>query len=122
MWDVRYTDAASQELTGLPDAEKAAVLNAVEKLRAFGPSLPFPHQSAVRGAVGIRELRPRQGRSPWRAFYCRSSDVFVIAAIGPEAQVNSRGFARAIAAAQQRCAEIEITEEDDNEAIQPDIG
>ena len=88
--------------------------------RAFGPSLPFPHQSAVRGAVGIRELRPRQGRSPWRAFYCRSSDVFVIAAIGPEAQANPRGFARAIAAAQQRCAEIEITEEDENEAIQPE--
>jgi len=46
--------------------------------------------------------------------------VFVIAAIGPEAQANPRGFARAIAAAQQRCAEIEITEEDENEAIQPE--
>src|SRR5215475_7578656 len=34
----------------------------------LGPILPFPHQSAVRGS-NLRELRPRSGRSAWRALY-----------------------------------------------------
>lgn len=106
MWDVRYTPEARDEERALPKAEKAALLNAVEKLRALGPHLPFPHQSDVRGTVGIRELRPRQGRSPWRAFYCRVGEMFVIGAIGPEATVDPRGFARSVAAASHRCATV----------------
>lgn len=47
--------------------------------------LGFHHTSAVQGFAGLRELRPRAGRSPWRAMYQRVGDVFVIAAIGPEA-------------------------------------
>jgi hypothetical protein len=39
-----------------------------------------PHSSAVRGADRHRELRSRGGRSSWRAFYRRLSDVFVVAA------------------------------------------
>jgi len=70
--------------------------HAVDKLEAFGPRLPFPHQSDVRDAPGLRELRPRAGRSPWRALYTRIQDEFVIAAIGPEAQVDGRGFRRAV--------------------------
>lgn len=75
---------------------------AVDKLEAFGPRLPFPHQSDVRGSVDLRELRPRAGRSPWRALYRRTGDVFVIAAIGPEAQANPQGFRRAVRAAVTR--------------------
>ncbi len=114
MWDVRYTNAATQELNqrAVPRQEKAAILNAVEKLRAPCPQLPYPHQNAVQGADGIRELRPRQGRSPWRAFYCRVDDTFIIASIGPEADVDARGFTRAVEAAQQRCAEIEAKDEE----------
>ncbi len=115
MWVVVYTSEAEQELDILPDQEKVAILHAVEKLSALGPGLPYPHQSNVQGAEGLRELRPRQGRSRWRAFYCRVGDVFVIAAIGSEAAVDKRGFARAVQAAQQRCAQID-REEDDHEA------
>ena len=56
------------------------MIRAVEKLEAFGPQLGHPHTSAVRGAPRLRELRPRAGRSPWRALYRRVGDVFVIAA------------------------------------------
>lgn len=72
--------------------------HAVDKLEAFGPalSLPFPHQSDVRDAPGLRELRPRAGRSACRALYTRVGDEFVIAAIGPEAKVDLRGFRRAV--------------------------
>jgi hypothetical protein len=72
------------------------MLHAVDKLKALGPRLPYPHQSSVRGAHGLRELRPRGGRSPWRAFYQRHGNVFVIGAVGPEAQVDQRGFDKAV--------------------------
>ena len=50
----------------------------------------------------MRELRPRGGRSPWRAFYRRVGDVLVISAIGPEAQSNERGFRAAVERAVRR--------------------
>ncbi|MGH4010899.1 MAG: hypothetical protein ACRDTH_22530 [Pseudonocardiaceae bacterium] len=49
------------------------------------------------------------GRSAWRALYRRVGEVFVIAAIGPEAQAGKRGFGRAVAAAQAR---LDLIEED----------
>ena len=107
MWEVRLHPVATKELARLPPRERAAVLNAVEKLTVFGPALPFPHCSAIQGAQRLRELRPRAGRIPWRGFYRRLGDVFVVAAIGPEAKVEKRGFDRAVAAALARLAEVE---------------
>lgn len=86
------------------------MLNAVAKLNALGLDLPFPHGSAVRGSqTGLRELRPRQGRGPWRALYRRIGDSFVIGAIAPEAKIDRKGFAAALSAAEQRLND--ITEE-----------
>lgn len=96
MWVVRYLDEALAERGRLPTKEVHAIDHAVDKLEAFGPKLPFPHQSDVRDALRLRELRPRAGRSPWRTLYARVGDEFVIAAIGPEAQVDPRGFRRAV--------------------------
>lgn len=98
---------AEQERGKLPAAERAAPYNAVRKLEAIGPALGYPHSSDVREASGLRELRPRQGRSPWRALYGRAGECFVIAAIGPEAEHDPRGFRRACTAAQRRLAELE---------------
>src|SRR4051794_41769457 len=67
MWDVVYLEEVEEELLRLPKLERTAVIRAVEKLEAFGPQLGYPHTSAVRGHAGLRELRPRAGRSPWRA-------------------------------------------------------
>lgn len=90
--------------------------NAVEKLRAMGVALPFPHQSDVVVAKQLRELRPRAGRSPWRALYRRIGDVFVVGAIAPEASVDRQGFNRAIRAAETRLAlYIEPKENDEPE-------
>jgi hypothetical protein len=82
-------------------------MHAVEKLVAVGPALPFPHQSSVKGAEGLRELRPRGGRSQWRPLYGRVGETFVIAAVGPEVLVDARGFRRAVTAATKRLDEIE---------------
>ena len=83
------------------------MIHAVEKLELSGHSWATHHTSAVQGFTGLRELRPRAGRSPWRALYRRMSDVFVLAAVGPEAQSDQRGFARAARQAVARLAEIE---------------
>jgi len=115
VWEVRYHPAAEEERKQLPTRERTALANAVEKLRAMGPLLPYPHQSNVEGAKGLRELRPRAGRSPWRAFYRRIEDVFVdvfvIGAVGPEAQVDKRKFTGAVESAQKRLDEVETSEE-----------
>jgi len=94
---------AEAELNTLPPSERPAMASALEKLDAFGDRLSFPHSSAVKGAgATLRELRPRAGRSPWRAFYRRFGDVMVVAAIGPEATSDPRGFQRTVETALKR--------------------
>jgi hypothetical protein len=107
MWEVRYLAAARQERGKLPGKEREALHNAVRKLESIGPALGYPHTSAVRAVAGLRELRPRSGRSPWRAFYRQVGESFVIAAVGPEAQHDPQGFRRACEAAVARLAEVE---------------
>jgi hypothetical protein len=106
---------AEQELAALGQGdpnEWKAVATVIEKLKAMGPRLGYPHSSSVRGPLakgtGLRELRPRRGASPTRPLYCRIGDIFVILAIGPEAQVSPKGFEAAIAHAIGRVAEIEV--------------
>ena len=107
MWEVVYYPDAEAERDETPIKERTAIRHAVEKLENLGPNLPFPHQSAVRGSKGgIRELRPRSGRSPWRPLYGRVGDVFVILAVGPEAEKDRRGFNRAVSAAEERLREV----------------
>src|SRR3954447_10397973 len=67
MIDVVILDAARAELDALPEREHAAMDSALFKLRELGDSLGYPHSSAVKNAPGLRELRPRQGRSPVRS-------------------------------------------------------
>ncbi|MFL6127710.1 MAG: type II toxin-antitoxin system RelE/ParE family toxin [Mycobacteriales bacterium] len=107
VWTVVFHPSAEKELGALPASDRVAVLHAVEKLAALGPTLPHPHQSDVRGGQGLRELRPRAGRSRIRPLYGRVGDAFVIVAIGPEALVDRRGLDRAVRVARQRLAEVE---------------
>ena len=102
-----YLPEAERERSTLPQGEIAAMINADAKLQALGPAMGYPHSSAVRGAPGLRELRPRGGRSPWRAFYRQVGEQFVVAAVGPEAQVNPQRFRRACRLALQRLSEVE---------------
>lgn len=82
--------------------------NAVRKLEALGPALGYPHSSAIQDADRLRELRPRQGNCPWRAFYRQmGDDLFVVAAIGPEATVKPRDFTSAVNAAEERLNKLE---------------
>jgi hypothetical protein len=61
----------------------------------------------VRDADRLRELRPRAGRSAWRALYRQVGDMFVVAAVAPEAQSDPRGFGRSVRRAMQRLEKLE---------------
>jgi len=52
-------------------------------------------------------LRPQAGKSPWRPLYRKVGDRFVIAAVGPEAKKNKRGFDKACERAIDRLAKLE---------------
>jgi hypothetical protein len=91
MWEVVYLPPAVDERAELPARDRAAVDNAVAKLEAMGPALPYPHSSNVEGWNDQRELRPQAGKSPSRPLYRKVGDRFVIAAVGPEAKKNRRG-------------------------------
>ena len=100
--EVVILEEARFELRAIPERERVAIQTAIEKLRIFGQDLGHPHSSQIKG-TSIRELRPRAGRSPWRAFYQqRDGRIFLVGAIGPEALQNPRGFRRAVAAAIER--------------------
>ena len=105
---VVYLPDAERERDALPVTERNALYNATAKLEAVGRMLGHPHTSAVQGAPSLRELRPRAGRSPWRALYRQVGDYFVIAAIAPEARKDPPGFARACAAAVERLDKLEV--------------
>lgn len=79
------------------------------KLKVEGPSLGFPHQSAVQSPerAQLRELRPRGGRSRWRLLYRRIGlRTFTILAVAPEAQMDGSGFREAVRKAHQRLDEL----------------
>jgi len=107
MWTCRYVADAAAERESLVPREKAALINAEAKLVALGPTLPYPHSSAVQAADRLRELRPRGGRSRWRAVYRQVGDEFVVAAIAPEAQLDPKRFTAACRRAEARLAELQ---------------
>jgi hypothetical protein len=87
------------------------MFHSVEKLEAVGRRLGHPHSSAVQGQEGggLRELRPRAGRSRWRPIYRQvTARTFVIFAVGPEAGTDQAGFDAAVRRATKRLAEFEM--------------
>lgn len=110
-WGVAWHPKALDEKNAIEDAtERAAIAHVIEKLEVDGPALRSPHQSGVMGEAGsgLRELRPRRGRSRWRPLYRRADETsFAILAIGPEAQIDNAGYARAVRLAKQRLKRLE---------------
>jgi|SRR5215472_2060016 len=100
--EVWYLADAARERNQLSARDRVALEHAVEKLELCGAQLPAPHQKNVVGADRIRELRPRAGRSQFRAFYRQIDQWMVIGAIGPEHGVDARGFQLAVRQAEDR--------------------
>lgn len=110
-FEVLWHPAADAERSAISDgAERVAIQHAREKLEAIGGRLGAPHSSAVKGdeGSGLRELRPRAGRSRWRPIYRQvQARIFVILAVAPEAQIDKRGFEGKVRSAQQRLQELD---------------
>ena len=104
---VIYDAAAAQEMlvTVKSKGEIRALLNAVAKLRALGEQLVPPHMKPLGGEVagGLRELRPRQGRSDWRPIYMRiGKRAYVVLAVGRHDE-----FEKLVARARDRARQYE---------------
>lgn len=106
-----HPQADAERDSSWPAEERVAILHVAQKLQAAGPRLGHPHSSALRGDVGagLRELRPRAGRSRWRPIYRRvNPSTFVILAVAPEAEIDRRDFDAAVARAAKRLEELEL--------------
>jgi len=110
-WGVAWHPRALDEKNAIEDVpERVAIAHVIEKLEVDGPALRSPHQSGVMGeeGSGLRELRPRRGRSRWRPLYRRADEtLFAILAIGPEAEIDKAGYSKAVRLAQQRLKRLE---------------
>ncbi|MGI9116594.1 MAG: hypothetical protein ACR2JV_03015 [Gaiellales bacterium] len=95
------------ELLAREPREAVAIAHAVAKLVAEGTRLGHPWTSAVRGSSlpGLRELRPRAGRSRHRVLYRQVPGGFDLLALAPEAQSDRRAFEAAVRRAVDRAAE-----------------
>ncbi len=115
VWRVAWHPKALDEKNAIEDvAERVAIAHVIEKLEVDGPALSSPHQSGVMGeeGSGLRELRPRRGRSRWRPLYRRAEEaLFAILAIGPEAEIDKAGYAKAVRLAKQRLKRLEKAKE-----------
>lgn len=109
-YEVRWHKVADAEHAAITDGrERVAIDHAIEKLKVDGPALRAPHQSGVKSNTGegLRELRPRQGRSRWRPIYRRFGEFFVILAIAPETEIDPAGYDRQVGEAQKRRQSLE---------------
>jgi hypothetical protein len=114
-WEVAWHPKALDEKNAIEDvAERVAIAHVIEKLEVDGPALRSPHQSGVMGeeGSGLRELRPRRGRSRWRPIYRRIEEVlFAVLAVGPEAEIDKVGYAKTVRLAKQRLKRLEKAKE-----------
>jgi hypothetical protein len=109
---VIYDPDAVVELLAMKSKEEhRALLNAVRKLGELGEQLGPPHMKPLKGdrAATLRELRPRQGQSDWRAIYRRAGDFYAILAID-----RHKSFASLIDRAQARAGRYDRPLSSDN--------
>lgn len=96
------TDEYEAWYSALEPTEQAAVINVVTKLRVLGYELAAPHSSALEGTdFPLRELRPKQGRSPLRIVYAFDPARQAVLLIGGDKAGDPRFYRRMIATAEQ---------------------
>ncbi len=103
---IRHHPAFAEEVRALRAAdpgEADAIATAIRILEACGGRVGHPHTSGLRGSGrGLRELRPRSGRSRVRVIHVRRGDAIELLALAPDGRSDPRGFERAVARARQR--------------------
>jgi hypothetical protein len=96
------TDEYEVWYSSLDATEQAAVINVVTKLRVLGYELAAPHSSALEGTeLPLRELRPKQGRSPLRIVYTFDPARQAVLLIGGDKAGDPKFYRRIVAAAER---------------------
>ncbi len=83
-WEVEYTDEFGQWWRDLSENQQDTVAAKVELLMEYGPNLPYPHSSDIRGSRHgvMRELRVQRRGRALRVFYAfdpRRTSILLIA-------------------------------------------
>ena len=100
-------DAEMLELLRRAPREYRAAERAILRLLEVGDAFGFPNSSSVRSSPvrGLRELRPRQGRSQWRPLYVIAGSDVCMLALATEASHDPIRFRRAVNRAAERLSE-----------------
>ena len=93
-WEVEYTDGFGHWWHGLSEDQQDAVAARVELLMEYGPNLPCPYSSDIRGSRHgvMRELRAQSGGRPIRVFYAFDPRRTSILLIGGGKTGNDRFY------------------------------
>ena len=95
-WEVEYTDAFGVWWDTLTGAEQIDVAAVVGLLEAQGPTLRYPHSSAVHGSKHghMRELRIQHQGRPYRVLYAFDPRRTALLSDIPHTPPRSRGIGK----------------------------
>jgi hypothetical protein len=85
-WEVEFTDEFEKWWNGLEEAEQIKIDAAVRMLEEYGPDLPFPMSSGVKGSrhAHMRELRVQVRGKPFRVLYAFNPKHAAILLVGAD--------------------------------------
>jgi len=95
MWTVSWHKDADLKLHKLPVPERVAMLHAVDKPKASGRGCPTHTKAASAVSKGAASYARAVAAAAGGRSTSANGDAFVIGAVGPEAQVDQRGFDKA---------------------------
>ncbi len=93
-WEVEYTDQFGEWYERLTESEQEAIRSDVKLLEIFGPSLPFPKSSGIKGSRHghMRELRIVHAGHPYRLLYAFDPRRVAILLVGGDKLGNDRWY------------------------------
>ena len=93
-WAVEYTDEFEDWWQGLSERQQESLAAGVRLLMQYGPRLPFPYSSDIRGSRhgAMRELRTQSGGRPLRTLYVFDPRRTAILLIGGDKTGNDRFY------------------------------
>ncbi len=94
IWEVEYTDEFGARWQALLERQQDSVAARVGLLMEYGPGLPYPYSSDIRGSRygGMPELRVQSGGRPLRVFYAFDPRRTSILLIGGDKTGNDRFY------------------------------
>ena|SRR5258705_13959899 len=93
-WEVEYTDEFESWWTTLDEDEQVSVDASVRLVERYGPTLPYPHSSAIHASRHghMRELRIQHGGRPLRVLYAFDRRRIAILLLGGDKTGSRRWY------------------------------